>query len=143
MQIYARLASRFSFQIRCRQCEILSSFHFCNAWFCKKHYLPQFITAHCIPPIESSILAEIWPYLSFRPLQDSDEKWDRARALTAQAQEQGRIAQTKTVEASATQREASEAMRRAEVARGAEQELQVCPLQHLNVIQNYKLLPKN
>ena len=32
------------------------------------------------------------------------------------------------MEASATQREASEAMRRAEVARGAEQELQVCPL---------------
>lgn len=58
--------------------------------------------------------------------QESDEKWDQARAMTAKAQEEGRRAQMKAAEASATQRESAEAMRRAEVARGAEQELQVC-----------------
>ena len=60
-------------------------------------------------------------------MQESDEQWDQARALTAQAQKEGRIAQVKTVEASATKHEASESMRRVEIARGAEHELQVCP----------------
>jgi hypothetical protein len=58
-------------------------------------------------------------------LQESDEKWDQARSLTAQAQEQSRIAQTKAVAASATERESNEAMRRADVARGNIQDLEV------------------
>ena len=57
--------------------------------------------------------------------QDSDEKWDQARSLTAQAQEQSRIAQTKSASASATERESNEAMRRADVARGQIQDIEV------------------
>ena len=59
------------------------------------------------------------------PPQESDEKWDQARSLTAQAQEQSRIAQTKSATASATERESNEAMRRADVARGNIQDLEV------------------
>ena len=58
-------------------------------------------------------------------MQESDEKWDQARSLTAQAQEQSRIAQTKAVAASATERESNEAMRRADIARGNIQDLEV------------------
>ena len=60
--------------------------------------------------------------------QAADEKWDQARAMAAKAQEQGRLAQVKAAEAAATERQSAEAMRRAEVARGAEQELEVLPL---------------
>ena len=45
--------------------------------------------------------------------------------MTAKAQEQSRIAQTMSVEASATKRESAEAQRRAEIARGADQDLLV------------------
>ncbi len=62
----------------------------------------------------------------FGKAQESDEKWDQARSLTAQAQEQSRIAQTKSASASATERESNEAMRRADIARGQIQEIEVC-----------------
>ncbi len=64
-----------------------------------------------------------WPLPS---AQESDEKWDQARSLTAQAQEQSRIAQTKSASASATERESNEAMRRADIARGQIQDIEVC-----------------
>ena len=65
-------------------------------------------------------------WLALSHSQESDEKWDQARSLTAQAQEQSRIAQTKSASASATERESNEAMRRADIARGQIQEIEVC-----------------
>lgn len=56
--------------------------------------------------------------------KESDEKWDEARAFTAKAQEQSRQVLIKEKLAAATQRESAEAMRRAEIARGADQDLQ-------------------
>jgi hypothetical protein len=62
-------------------------------------------------------------------LQQSDAQWDAAQKLTAQAAEQSRIAQTRTMEATKFKQTADEARRAADKAHVKEHELEVssCP----------------